>query len=103
FRTRLRPVNVCAIVCLSIRIFWAAGAPLRTAAIHRDYQDKRRGCPVLDDSGLARTAALFTLHRGRVWARHLTLRTLRPPSGPGLTRSYRYWARAWEGRLLVLI
>src|SRR6185312_15084993 len=37
-----------------------ARAPLRTAAFHRDHQDRRRGCPVLCDSGEARTAAHFT-------------------------------------------
>src|SRR6476619_656041 len=63
FLTRLRPVNVCAIFSLSIRLHRAARAPLRTAAIHRDHQDRRRGRPVLCDSGLTRTAAHFTFRR----------------------------------------
>src|SRR6476661_4422197 len=63
FLTRLRPVNVCAIFSLSIRLHRAARAPLRTAAIHRDHQDRRRGRPVLCDSGLTRTAAHFFFHR----------------------------------------
>src|SRR6516164_7412969 len=63
FLTRLRPVNVCAIVSLSIRFGRATRAPLRTVAIHRDHQDRRRGCPYLCDSGSARTAAHFTPSR----------------------------------------
>src|SRR6478609_8582793 len=63
FLSRFRPVNVCAIFSLSIRLHRAARAPLRTAAIHRDHQDRRRGRPVLCDSGLTRTAAHFFFHR----------------------------------------
>src|SRR5262249_33577653 len=66
FLTRLRPVNVCAIFSLSIRFRRAARAPLRTAAIHRDHQDRRRDRPFLCDSGLTRTALLFTSHRDRI-------------------------------------
>src|SRR6476646_10186146 len=65
FLTRLRPVNVCAIFSLSIRFRRAARAPLRSAAIHRDHLDRRRGRPVLCDSGLTRTAAHFTFHRNQ--------------------------------------
>src|SRR5512133_2517907 len=51
-RTRLRPVNVCAISSLALSNR-RAGATLRKAAIHRDHQDRRRspskslrfGCP----------------------------------------------------------
>src|SRR4029453_948589 len=50
FLTRLRPVNVCAIFSLSIRLHRAARAPLRTAAFHRDHRDRRRGRPLLCDS-----------------------------------------------------
>src|SRR6185437_1816917 len=63
FLTRLRPVNVCAIFSLSIRFRRATRAPLLTAAIHRDHRDRRRGRPVLCDSGPARTAAHFTFRR----------------------------------------
>src|SRR5262245_46425858 len=42
FLTRLRPVNVCAIFSLSIRLRRAARAPLRTAAFYRDHRDRRR-------------------------------------------------------------
>src|SRR3974390_1478161 len=71
FLTRLRPVNVCAIVSLSIRFGRATRAPLRTVAIHRDHQDRRRGCPYLCDSGSARTAAHFTPSREWVSAHAL--------------------------------
>src|SRR5262249_28348835 len=50
FLTALRPVNVCAIFSLSIRLHRAARAPLRTAAFHRDHRDRRRGRPLLCDS-----------------------------------------------------
>src|SRR5581483_4501018 len=66
FLTRLRPVNVCAIVSLSIRFRRAVRAPLRTAAIHPDHRDRRRNRPVLCDSGLARTAA----HYISPWPQH---------------------------------
>ena len=46
---------------LSIRFWRPARAPLRTVAIHRDHQDRRRGYPFLCDLGLARTAAHFTI------------------------------------------
>src|SRR6516164_7555146 len=71
FLTRLRPVNVCAIVSLSIRFGRATRARLRTLAIHRDHQDRRRGCPYLCDSGSARTAAHFTPSREWVSAHAL--------------------------------
>ena len=48
-------------IFLSIRFWRPARAPLRTVAIHRDHQDRRRGYPFLCDSGLARTAAHFTI------------------------------------------
>src|ERR1700730_5793963 len=41
-RTRLRPVNVCAMLCLSPRRTAGTGTTLRKAAIHRDRQDRRR-------------------------------------------------------------
>src|SRR5271165_6391345 len=41
-RTRLRPVNVCAMLCLSPRRTAGTGTTLRKAAIHRDHQDRRR-------------------------------------------------------------
>src|SRR5499427_4224106 len=40
-RTRLRPVNVCAISSLALSNR-RAGTTLRKAAIHRDHQDSRR-------------------------------------------------------------
>src|SRR5450631_1598626 len=60
-RTRLRPVNVCAIGCSLDSIVAAARAPLLTAAIHRDHRDRRRGRPFLCDSGRARTRSLTFL------------------------------------------
>src|SRR3954470_21884272 len=68
FLTRLRPVNVCAIVfSLDSRCRGAASwAPLQTAASNRDHRDRRRNRPVLCDSGGTRTVALFTSHRGHV-------------------------------------
>src|SRR3974390_861582 len=58
FLTRLRPINVCAIVfSLDSRCRRVARAPLRTAASNRDHQDRRRGRPVLCDSGGTRTVA----------------------------------------------
>src|SRR6266508_2805110 len=42
-RTRLRPVNVCAISSLLALPNRRAGTTLRKAAIHRDRQDRRRG------------------------------------------------------------
>src|SRR6266513_1733417 len=43
-RTRLRPVNVCAISSLSLSRCRTVGpgTTLRKAAIHRDHQDNRR-------------------------------------------------------------
>src|SRR5882724_937145 len=51
FLTRLRPINVCAIV-LSLLSSGGTGTTLRKAAIHRDYLDRRTWAHLLDDSGL---------------------------------------------------
>ena len=68
-RTRLRPVNVCAIVYFSRFVRTAsAGTPLRKAAIHRDHPDRRRDRSFLCDLGLdaesLRTAANTVIATG---------------------------------------
>src|SRR6185437_4419126 len=53
FLTRLRPVNVCAIGSILSRFEFAGSAGASPdSRHHRDYPDRRRGCPFLCDSGL---------------------------------------------------
>src|SRR5215470_15115487 len=104
FLTRLRPVNVCAIFSLSIRLHRAARAPLLSAAIHRDHQDRRLGRPVLCDSGLTRTAAHFFFHRDRGCRITTALEfgfppcSLSPVRDPRFTRAFRYFSFVMAGR-----
>src|SRR5688572_20810305 len=57
-RTRLRPVNVCAIWSLAVCRTVGPGTTLRKAAIHRDRQDSRQ-VPFLVRSRLRRIAVLL--------------------------------------------
>src|SRR5712691_7236820 len=59
-RTRLRPVNVCAISSLLAVSDRRAGTTLQKAAIHRDRQDRRRSPLFSMRFGSVRTAPFFS-------------------------------------------
>src|SRR6185437_14957165 len=83
FLTRLRPVNVCAIGSILSRFEFAGSAGASPdSRHHRDYPDRRRGCPFLCDSGPARTAALFT-HLGGSPSVDAAFLSLSPGHRPG--------------------
>src|SRR5262249_14059782 len=89
FLTRLRPVNVCAIFSLSIRLRRAARAPLRTAAFHRDHRDRRRAVRFYAIRAWP-GPLLFTVTADRGYGR-LSCRDPR-----GLTRGFRFIS-SWSG------
>src|SRR5262249_8848709 len=89
FLTRLRPVNVCAIFSLSIRLRRAARAPLRTAAFHRDHRDRRRAVRFYAIRAWP-GPLLFTVTADRSYGR-LSCRDPR-----GLTRGFRFIS-SWFG------
>src|SRR5262245_18407506 len=79
-RTRLRPVNVCAISSLALSNR-RAGTTLRKAAIHRDHQDRRRSPIIslrLGRSPKSRPSDGIRQRYGRV-------RGLRTPASSALT------------------
>src|SRR5437588_5695313 len=61
FLTRLRPVNVCAAISVSLLSNRRARATLRKAAIHRDRQDRRLGPLLLFDSATGQTFGFLLL------------------------------------------